>query len=334
MEQIVFNCETVTPMFLAGADVTSAELRLPSIKGAMRFWWRATKGDLSLEKLGEEEGTIFGDTKKKSVFSIRITSGELKKSMAPFPKHLVGATIRGRDLKINILDYLAYGTLKYQRGEGNVFVREYIPASQRFTVFLHISDGKSRDEAIKSFYLLSVFGALGSKARNGFGCFAVSNPDDFKKADLPYPFPDKAFLNTLRINHKPSFSAFSDSMKVFKLKNVYGSWDDCLAEIAVIYKDTRTSLERKHKYEKRQYIGAPLIIGSNQMSLLARHAKPYFMKVIKRNDGCYEGYIVYLSSKYCEGIEQRNIPKDVDRRFEEVCNEFNEYLSKKTEVII
>jgi len=34
-------------MFLAGADGVTPELRAPSIKGAMRFWWRACNGHLS-----------------------------------------------------------------------------------------------------------------------------------------------------------------------------------------------------------------------------------------------------------------------------------------------
>jgi len=38
MKQITFECETVTPMFLAGADGKTPELRAPSIKEALRFY--------------------------------------------------------------------------------------------------------------------------------------------------------------------------------------------------------------------------------------------------------------------------------------------------------
>ncbi|OPX29474.1 MAG: type III-B CRISPR module RAMP protein Cmr1 [Candidatus Omnitrophica bacterium 4484_171] len=48
MKTITFECETITPMFLAGADGRTPELRPPSIKGAMRFWWRAMNGHLPL----------------------------------------------------------------------------------------------------------------------------------------------------------------------------------------------------------------------------------------------------------------------------------------------
>ncbi len=75
MNIIKFECETVTPMFLAGADGKTPELRPPSIKGAMRFWWRAMNGHISIKELKEEEGEIFGGSGEKegrSKFGIRI----------------------------------------------------------------------------------------------------------------------------------------------------------------------------------------------------------------------------------------------------------------------
>ncbi|SHO81241.1 CRISPR-associated RAMP Cmr1 [hydrothermal vent metagenome] len=53
MEKIVFECETITPIFMYGADATIPELRPASIKGVMRFWWRAIHGDLKLDELKE-----------------------------------------------------------------------------------------------------------------------------------------------------------------------------------------------------------------------------------------------------------------------------------------
>lgn len=72
METITFQCRVITPMFLAGADGQTPELRAPSIKGAMRFWWRALNGHLPLEELKRREGKIFGDNGGRSCFTIRI----------------------------------------------------------------------------------------------------------------------------------------------------------------------------------------------------------------------------------------------------------------------
>jgi len=62
MKTITFECETITPMFLSGADGKTPELRPPSIKGALRFWWRAMNGHLSLSDLKKKESEIFGGT--------------------------------------------------------------------------------------------------------------------------------------------------------------------------------------------------------------------------------------------------------------------------------
>ncbi|WP_124398070.1 type III-B CRISPR module RAMP protein Cmr1 [Thermaurantimonas aggregans] len=60
MKTITFTCETITPMFLSGADQRVPELRPPSIKGALRFWWRAMNGHLSLEELKQKKARFLG----------------------------------------------------------------------------------------------------------------------------------------------------------------------------------------------------------------------------------------------------------------------------------
>lgn len=72
MKKIVFECESITPILMHGADGKTAELRPASIKGVMRFWWRAINGNLSLDELKRQEGEIFGSTEKKSSFSVKI----------------------------------------------------------------------------------------------------------------------------------------------------------------------------------------------------------------------------------------------------------------------
>lgn len=79
MKKTHFLCKTVTPVFSGGADKDKPELRPPTIKGSMRFWWRAIKG-LSLETLKKGsksqkcEGAIFGASNEKlgkSKFNIK-----------------------------------------------------------------------------------------------------------------------------------------------------------------------------------------------------------------------------------------------------------------------
>ena len=72
VKEIVFEVQTITPMFLRGADGKTPELRAPTIKAMMRFWWRALNGHLGLNDLRTEEAKIFGSSvgEGKSKFNV------------------------------------------------------------------------------------------------------------------------------------------------------------------------------------------------------------------------------------------------------------------------
>ena len=63
--EIEATYRVVTPMFCAGANPGKAELRLPSFKGVLRFWWRAlawSRLDGNLEEIRRQEDALFGST--------------------------------------------------------------------------------------------------------------------------------------------------------------------------------------------------------------------------------------------------------------------------------
>jgi len=83
LESETIKCKTVTPLLLTGADGRTPELRPPSIKGMMRFWWRAVNGHLSLEELKKQESELFGTSNEKigqSRIRIRIQDEKLKQN--------------------------------------------------------------------------------------------------------------------------------------------------------------------------------------------------------------------------------------------------------------
>ena len=322
MRTITFECETVTPMFLAGADGRTPELRPPSIKGAMRFWWRAMNGHLPLEKLKEREAKIFGgsgDNEGKSKVIIRVKPHKLHTSNDKLPFHPVAVTTSQKSFRINILEYLAYGTYEYKKGQDNIFVRKYISSNQKFFVIISLPDDLEKG-LTNMFKILSTFGGLGSRSRNGFGSFRIRSINDAE---------NDFYFNLKRNNYSselPKYSAFSQGMHLWMTKKLE-KWDDALAELGIAYREARGKIENKHHYEKRQYIGAPIIVGKSQKSKLDRHAKPYFMSV-HREDGNYTGYILYLPSKYAYGKEGLNDSKET-QDFARACNSLNQHLSDK-----
>ena len=81
MERLQLTCEVVTPLFCAGADQQRPEIRPPSIRGAMRFWWRALHGAAvgnDIKALQQQESAVFGATEQASKVMVRVHPSELR----------------------------------------------------------------------------------------------------------------------------------------------------------------------------------------------------------------------------------------------------------------
>lgn len=167
-------------MFLAGADGRTPELRAPSIKGAMRFWWRAVNGHLELEStlrkgsknkeintgLRDQEALIFGGAGSKagvgrSSFAIQVEEQDIqirKKELVPQKGFPVDCILPGSTFKIRL-------TLQKQAdGAFSVKAPVYGREEQIF----------GRDKLIALFQLTSLLGGLGRRVRRGMGSFEVT----------------------------------------------------------------------------------------------------------------------------------------------------------------
>lgn len=357
IKKITFEIETITPMFIAGANQQKAELRAASIKGLLRFWWRALQAESDLNKLREKEAEIFGSSDERgggSTFGIRVSNAEhIQPVTTRLPNnsqiHTVTFRSQGqnRQITINILEYLAYGPYNPQRRQ----LRPYIPANIKFNLIFSFNNDKYLSEVLHAMYVFSLFGGLGSRSRNGFGSFFVTNFHEAFKDVFKNPINNlydkeviKAFLKNEDVQSYPSFV---NETRVFKSKTAHQTWDSALAEVGKLYRSIRVgeqklnnaTFENKHSYNKRQYIGAPLDpYRKNFHSLLERHAKPYFIKIAKEGNQ-YRAYILYLPSRYCDGLEKdrndNNINHDsVNKTFAEVCTDFNRFLAGSMETVI
>ncbi len=287
----------------------------------MRFWWRAMGGHLPPEELKKKESEIFGgsgEREGRSKFSIRIKSQELYSSKDKLPDHPIIVRSSNKVFRINILEYLCYGTYEYQRKNGNVFTRDYIKSGEKVSVFVSCYS-EIVNEVKSSFELLSTFGGLGSRSRNGFGSFKIQSIGS--ESDNFYSNLEKSSYTS----NLPKYSAFSQGIRLWKTKQ-FDKWDDALAELGVVYKNARNKLEAKYVYDKKQYIASPIIVGKIQKSIMERRAKPYFMSVHNENNK-YIGYMLHIPSEYAYGKEKIDNTKET-KNFIKVCKEFNDILSK------
>jgi CRISPR-associated protein Cmr1 len=221
IEKQEYELEVVTPLFLGGADSKKAELRVPPIKAALRFWWRTLYGSNNIADMAKSESEIFGATEQKSTLIIKVTSKELNLSQDKLD--------RG-----NIYEYLGYG---YRVGTD---IKGYF-IDGRFTIQIHFKK-TDFEQITNSLGFLVYYGGLGSKSRNGFGCL-------YSKGIQP------PVLNHFRKGPLKTFTAMSAQALLFDAFNEKPSWKESLAEVGEAYKNGR--FELKNSRMDRSLIAKP-----------------------------------------------------------------------------
>lgn len=92
MKTRIFKITTATRMFMHGADNRRrAELRPPTIRGVMRYWFRALAGGLmDLRALRKAESQVFGSTEVGQRLLVRVSPQIARWDNAPLLPHKSG----------------------------------------------------------------------------------------------------------------------------------------------------------------------------------------------------------------------------------------------------
>ncbi len=178
---MTFTCEVMTPMFLNGADGSKPELRAPSIKGALRFWWRAMNGHLPLKDIKEGnvvtqkglqtvEGEIFGDTSKRSQVIIIVREQPDESNIEP------NALLPHKSNSSRPPSYK---------------IKTPIIIELKLVKTVKVDETESFDiEALKKlFTAVCVLGGLGKRSRRGFGSVTIKQIKQDNTSFEPYLMP-------------------------------------------------------------------------------------------------------------------------------------------------
>jgi CRISPR-associated protein Cmr1 len=229
VERIEATYRVVTPMFLSGADQAKAELRLPSIKGALRFWWRALAwgrlgGDL--RAIRDEEDRLFGSTRTgQAGVLMRLEVGDLdvvpKGDVLRDNGRVVGEGAR----------YLGYGVMEAfassKKGtQAGQLTRPCIQAPFSFT--LHLAFKPKLEDALKesmtdTLRCLGLVGGVGSKARKGYGSLTLEALERNGETIFSSPKTINELASALqrliiaRREGEPPYTAFSKETRVVVL---------------------------------------------------------------------------------------------------------------------
>lgn len=206
----------VTPMFLGGADKQADEIRPASVKGVLRFWWRALNwsrirkskpNDVeALKAMHAAEAKLFGsaagdDKGGQGIFLLglkeREESSYIWKKIEPQVSYLLGL-----------------GLYNYKMGVTRSSIQGGFKVALRFRESAGQDD---RASVIEALMVTGLLGGMGSRQRRGFGSLAMEGITGVGQFQTPKNMQDySALLNNLFINDLsalPPFTAFSAMSK-------------------------------------------------------------------------------------------------------------------------
>lgn len=139
-----YQVEILTPCFCAGAEQEKAEIRVPSIRGQIRWWFRALGGSAT------EESRLFGSVHGNTISSSLVFR-------LPDPPH--------SDKAVNRNDYLLWPLRKNQRG--------VLMPTVSFRLLMTVRRQGMRSDLLEkadaAIQLWILLGAIGARCRRGAG---------------------------------------------------------------------------------------------------------------------------------------------------------------------
>lgn len=177
----------VTPAFLGDADQRGA-WRTPPFKALLRQWWRvvaARRCGYDHRQLREMEARLFGhawlkDNGKawslRSVVRLRLhawTPGRLERWPSDLQVQHPEVGQGGRAVGSHL--YLGYGPLKFEKGPGTKLKEvPALDAGEQGTLALAYPATR-REDLADTLQLVTWFGALGGRSRNGWGSLELTS---------------------------------------------------------------------------------------------------------------------------------------------------------------
>jgi len=189
MQTIRATYRVVTPLSSSGADQAKAELRPPSFKGALRFWWRALAWERlrDVKRIRQEEAGLFGSAAQgQASFSLTLSSEALsEESCTGWPSSDPRA-------------YGGYGLLETTKTRRRTFI---LPGSE-FTALLCFRRSRlSSDrlqELINALTALGLLGGLGGRSRRGWGSLTLTDLADSHDGAWRHPATKVDFEERVR----------------------------------------------------------------------------------------------------------------------------------------
>ncbi|MFQ3582858.1 type III-B CRISPR module RAMP protein Cmr1 [Chloracidobacterium validum] len=163
----------VTPLFGGGVEPQQADpitvVRASSVRGHLRFWWRATRGAqyADAQALRAAEAQLWGDTQTPSAVAIEVVVLERGWEETAF-------TIKAKkpEPSEHIAPYAAFPLLPKTEEQRPGWASKPVRMGVKFRVNYRLSKQAAerwQDEIEAAFWAWETFGGIGGRTRRGFG---------------------------------------------------------------------------------------------------------------------------------------------------------------------
>ncbi|MYB35670.1 MAG: type III-B CRISPR module RAMP protein Cmr1 [Gammaproteobacteria bacterium] len=242
-----YTISFATPAFL-GNFQQHGQWRTPPFKAALRYWWRISmskKHGYSYCKLRESEKYIFGHASdgspKKSKIYLRLDRwNEQRKSFQSNEKfEKVG---RGRGISTDL--YLGYGPVSPDSKTSN---RTYLPNGQTAKLGIRFPSEYEK-EINEALNLMSWFGTLGSRSRNGWGSLIIDG-ESIERFSLINAKPYMRELDKcLECDWPHALGMDNGAPLLWESTKQFDAWEDAVNCLAKLKYEMREEA-KKHRFD-------------------------------------------------------------------------------------
>jgi CRISPR-associated protein Cmr1 len=209
---VQLTCRFISPVFGGGVNPKQVDpitpVRVPSIRGHLRFWWRATHGHLSLEELRIHEKALFGGVHGQQPIASLVFL-QVKQPRAP-QKIEVFQQGNSRQRVANASNDLAYGAFPLRGVQNNNrhdFLWDY---QDTFEIELRYPE-EAAAGVERALWAWLHFGGLGGRTRRGFGAIKLVASLNWRLPSLQDGWPTNQQPRQARW---PVLGAYPDTLKI------------------------------------------------------------------------------------------------------------------------
>jgi CRISPR-associated protein Cmr1 len=285
-------------MFIGGADQSPNDgIRPPSIKGALRFWWRALNwgrfrmttscDENALVLLHDEEARLFGIAANgahtgQGQFMLRVNRQPRLNLETQWPINNTGS------------GYLGFGLMENNQDSHRQGIREGVDfeLELRFKPKTNDTDIAAMKDTLQ---VWSLFGGLGSRARRGFGSITLKQLDgqNMMLNQTEFETAARNQLNKMaEVIEFPPYTAFSQYAR-FSICAIENDARRVHGQAGALYKSHRGQESILRGRDKIPF-GLPLQ-GVDESS---RRASPLFFHIHALNNNQYAAAVLYLPAYF------------------------------------